>query len=439
MSTPATIRRPCPIPPPVKQAGWRPILAPLRIRGFRLFLIGQVSSNAGGWVQRIAQDWLVLTVTGSTTAVGVTTALQLAPTLVLGPAGGLIADRYPKRRVLLGTQTAMASMAGILAVLTATNQVQVWQIYVLATCLGVVIAVDKPTQQALVTELVGQGNLRAAVSLHASVFQFGGLVGPAISGVLIHVVGTGYAFGINALSFLAPMITIYLIREHDLQRPAERVARSGGQLQEAVRYVFGRKDALWPIVLAGVFGLFTTNLPNTLAAYAKEFLSFGPTGYALLNTLVAVGSLGGALASARFPIVRLRSIVAAALLLAAGYVLASVAPNVAILCVLLVPIGASTALLLTSVSSAVQLAVSSSLRGRVIGVYLLVFVGSGAVGGPVLGIINQSFGPQAALLVSGLVPGFATLVVAWKLAQQTGQRVRFRPQALSEVLVIVPR
>lgn len=439
LRTPAEIDRPSTTATLDEAAGWRAPLRPLRIRNFRIFLIGQVFSNIGAWVQRIAQDWLVLTLTGSATAVGVTTALQLLPTLLLGPVGGLIADRHPKRRVLLATQAALASTAAVLTVLTLTHQVQVWHIYLLAALLGVVIAVDKPTQQALVTEMVGSRMLRAAVSLHSSVFQFGGLVGPAVSGVLIYSVGTGYSFGINALSFVPPVLALWLIRDEELDRPDAAAGRRRGQLRGGMCYALGRKDAVWPIVLAGVFGLFTTNLPITLAAYARTVFESGASGYALLNTVVAVGALSGALISARYPVVKLRSIVTLALLLAGGYVVASLAPNLQTFCALLVVLGASTALLLASASSTVQLAADGGVRGRVIGFYLMVFVGCGAVGGPILGFVTQSLGPHVGMLISGLVPGLATLWVAWKLARLGRLRVRLRTRRGWSRLVIVPR
>jgi MFS family permease len=172
----------------------------LRTRNFRLFASGQVVSNTGTWMQRIAQDWLVLSLTGSATAVGITTALQFVPTLMFGLTGGLLADRYPKRRILLATQVGMATMGATLAALTLTGRVQVWHVFVIAFGLGMVTAVDNPTRQSFVNEMVGPDHLRNAISLNASVFQLGALVGPAISGVLINAVGPGYSFALNAIS-----------------------------------------------------------------------------------------------------------------------------------------------------------------------------------------------------------------------------------------------
>ena len=188
----------------------------LRTRNFRLFATGQLCSNIGTWVQRIAQDWLVLSLTGSATDVGITTALQFVPTLLFGLVGGLIADRYPKRRILLATQSGLAAIAGILAVLTLTHEVTAWQVYLVAFGLGLVTAVDNPTRQSFANEMVGPHQLSNAISINSSVFQLGGLVGPAVSGALITAVGPGYSFAINALSYAAPLVALSRMRTSEL-------------------------------------------------------------------------------------------------------------------------------------------------------------------------------------------------------------------------------
>lgn len=177
----------------------------LHTRNFRLFATGQLFSNTGSWVQRIAQDWLVLSLTGSASAVGITTALQFVPTLLLGLVSGLLADRYSKRTILLCTQVGMASMAAMLAYLTLDHQVQAWHVFIIAFGLGIVTAIDNPTRQAFVNEMVGPEQLRNAISINSSVFQLGGLIGPAVSGALISAVGPGYSFAINAVSYMAPL------------------------------------------------------------------------------------------------------------------------------------------------------------------------------------------------------------------------------------------
>lgn len=387
----------------------------LHTRNFRLFATGQLVSNTGAWVQRIAQDWLVLSITGSATAVGITTALQFLPTLLFGLAGGVIADRYPKRRVLLCTQVGMASMATTLAILTLGHHVQVWHVYLVAFGLGTVVAVDNPTRQSFVNEMVGQQQLRNAVSINASVFQLGALIGPAISGLLINAVGSGYAFALNAASYSASTTALLLMRDGELH-PAP-AARDGTRVRDGLRYVAGRPDVLWPTVLVGVFGLFTVNLPVTLAAYARSVFDIGAGGYGLLTSVLAVGSVTGALISAGRARTRLRALVAIAGTLATLYMIAALAPSEWTYAPVLVGVGGATLLLYTSANSMVQLAAADSIRGRVMSVYLMVFIGSGAIGGPLVGWLDEHLGPRAGMLISGLVPAIVTALIGMRLAR----------------------
>ena len=394
----------------------------LHTRNFRLFASGQIVSNTGAWVQRIAQDWLVLSITGSATAVGITTALQFLPTLLVGLAGGVIADRYPKRRVLLFTQAGMASMAATLAILTLGHHVQVWHVYLVAFGLGTVVAVDHPTRQSFVNEMVGPEHLRNAVSINATVFQLGALIGPAISGVLINAVGSGYAFALNAVSYSASTTALLLMRDSELH-PAP-AAGNVTRIRDGLRYVARRPDVLWPTVLVGVFGLFTVNLPVTLAAYARSVFDIGASGYGLLTSVLAVGSVTGALISAGRSRTRLRALVATAGALATLYMLAALAPSEWAYSSVLVGVGGATLLLYTSANSTVQLAAEDSIRGRVMSVYLMVFIGSGAIGGPLVGWLDEHLGPRTGMLISGLVPAVITVLVAVRLARLADVRLR---------------
>jgi MFS family permease len=411
----------------------------LRTRNYRLFATGQLFSNTGAWVQRIAQDWLVLSITGSATAVGITTALQFLPTLLFGLYGGLIADRCNKRRVLIGTQVGMASMAAILAALTLSGRVMPWHVYLIAFGLGMVTAIDNPTRQSFVNEMVGPDQLRNAISLNASVFQLGALIGPAISGFLITAIGPGYSFAVNAVSYVAPMIALSRIREKELNRTGRRAGKAD-RLRDGVQYVRQRPEILWPTVLVGTFGLFTINLPVTLAAYAKDVFHSGPSGYGMLSSAVALGSIAGALISARRASTRLRTLTGLAVVLAAMYLFAALVPGQWSYRLLLVAVGAASLLFLTSANSSVQLAAGDAIRGRVMSVYLLVFIGSGAIGGPILGSIDQHLGPQVGMLLSGLLPGLATLAIAAKLSHDADLRVGRQPgESMSWRLGLVPR
>ncbi|UQX88025.1 MFS transporter [Jatrophihabitans telluris] len=411
----------------------------LRTRNFRLFASGQVVSNTGAWVQRIAQDWLVLTLTGSATAVGITTALQFLPTLLFGLYGGLIADRYNKRRVLLLTQIGMASMSAGLAWLTLTDRVLPWHVYRIAFGLGLVTAVDNPTRQSFVNEMVGPEQLRNAISLNASVFQLGALIGPAVSGYLINAVGSGYSFAINTLSFVAPFIALMRIDESQLNRTVT-TTRSGASLRDGLRYVLSRPDVLWPTTLVGMFGIFTINLPVTLAAYANTEFHSGASGYGTLSSAVALGSVVGALVSARRTRTRLRGLTMLGAIVCVLTVLTAAVGEQWAYTALLAAVGAATLLFLTSANSTVQLAAEDGIRGRVMGVYLLVFIGSGAIGGPLLGAIDQHFGPRTGMLVSGVVPGIATVVVALRLAHDGHLRLQLRPAgSRAPLLAVVSR
>jgi MFS family permease len=424
--------------PPIPESPRSTTFSSLRTRNFRLFATGQLFSNTGSWVQRIAQDWLVLTLTGSAAAVGITTALQFLPTVLFGLLGGLIADRYPKRRILLATQIGMSTMAATLACLTLTHQVAVWHVYFIAFGLGIVTAIDNPTRQSFVNEMVGHDHLRNAISINSSVFQLGGLIGPAISGVLIGAVGPGYAFAINAVSYTAPFVALSMMRDSELIM-MPRATRQPGQLRAGLRYVAGRPDLLWPTVLVGVFGLFTANLPVTLAAYAKSVFHSGPAGYGMLSVIVSLGAFSGALVSTRLPRARLRRLLLFGTVLAALDMLAAAAPGELSLCVLLFFVGAATLLLLTSANSTVQTAAHDTLRGRVMSVYLLVFVGSAAIGGPLLGAADEHFGPRIGMLLAGVVPAIAIVFIATKLAGDARRGISLTGGPMAQLAAVMAR
>lgn len=306
-----------PPPEPVASAPEAPVarervsmFRSLRVRNYRLFFVGQVVSNIGTWMQRIAQDWLVLSLTGSSTAVGVTMALQFLPMLLFGLYGGVLVDRFPKRRLLFVTQTSMALTGLALAVLTLSGHVQVWHVYVAAFAVGMATVVDNPARQSFVSEMVGPEHLQNAVSLNSANFQSARLVGPAVAGVLITTVGTGWAFLYNGLSFAAPLTGLLLMRTRDLN-PVRRAPRAKGQLREGLRYVAGRPELLWPIVLVGFIGTFGFNFPVWLSAYADDVFHADAGSYSLFNTLMAVGSVSGALLAARRGTARLRVLIGA--------------------------------------------------------------------------------------------------------------------------------
>jgi MFS family permease len=410
------------VPASRRRPGWRETFSALEVRNFRLFVTGLFVSSTGGWVQRIAQDWLVLTLTGSATAVGVTTALQFLPTLLLGLFGGVIADRFPKRLVLLVTQSTMCGLAATLAVLGLTGQVQVWHVYTLALVLGLATAVDNPTRQSFVTEMVGRDRVRNAISMVSSTFQLGGLLGPAVGGAMIGAVGTGWAFALNAASFAGSISALLLMRESELpHRSAARLTgtmRLRDGLRDGLEYAAHEPAVRWAVVLVGLFGMFTISLPVTLTAFADVVFHSGAAGYGLLNSVVALGSLAGALLSARrLRPHRLRNLFGIAGILALTEMVAAAAPSLWTFLPLLCALGLATLMFLTSAQSMVQLTTPDLLRGRVAGIYNLVFIGGGAIGGPLVGWIDETYGGRTGLLLAGLIPASATVVIAARLAR----------------------
>jgi MFS family permease len=394
-----------PTPPPSRPRQWPASLAALQVRDYRLFLSSQVVATTGLWMQRIAQDWLVLQLTGSVTAVGVAVALQFLPVLVFGLFGGVIADRYPKRTLLLITQSVATLMALTLGTLALTGDVRVWHVYAVATVLGFVTVVDNPTRQVFVAELVGNKHIRNAVSLNSSVFQFGALLGPALSGALIHAVGQGWSFLINAASCLVVVTMLIIIRPKNAPGRDERASartESKGALREGLRYIRSTSEVGWTILLVATMGLFGLNMPVILAAFADHVFTAGVGGYSLFNSLTAVGALTGALLSARRrELVRLRTLVASLCVLGAVLMAASLAPYIWLFGSILVAVGLMNLLFLTGANSLVQMTTAPTLRGRVMGVYILVLLGGQALGGPTVGWLIDHFGARPSMFLCG--------------------------------------
>jgi MFS family permease len=390
----------------------------LHVRNYRLFAGGQVVSLTGTWAQRIAQDWLVLDLSGNSgVALGVVTALQFLPVLALGLWGGVLADRYDKRRMLVGVQVAMGVLALLLGLLDLTGAVQLWQVYALSFALGIASALDTPVRQSFVVELVGPDDLPNAVSLNSATFNSARIVGPAVAGVLISTVGTGWVFLGNAASFVAVVSGLLLMRSDELH-VGTRVVKARGQVREGLLYVRNRPDLLVPITLVAVIGTFGLNFQITMALVAKQVFSAGAGSFGLLTSMLAVGSLVGALASARRsgpP--RVRRLLLSALAFGVLEVLVGLAPTYAVMAALLVPTGVAVLTFTTTANTLIQLGSAAHVRGRVMALYALVFLGGTPVGAPLIGAVAQSLGPRSGLLVGGVVSAAAALVGAWYLTR----------------------
>lgn len=412
----------------------------LRIRNYRLFVASQVVANTGLWMQRVAQDWLVLQLTGSVAAVGMTVALQFTPMLMFGLFGGVVADRYPKRNLLIASQTTAGLLAGLLAALTLSGSVAVWHVYVIAIALGFVTVIDNPARQVFVNEMVGPQHLRSAISVNSSIFQLGGLVGPALSGLLIHAVGEGWSFGINGLACGYVVLTLVRMRPAELH-VSPVVARAKGQLREGLRYVVSEPAILWTVVLVAFVAVFGMNMPVLLAAFANNVFHLGAGGYGLFNSLVAAGALVGALASTRRTSVRLRILTATAAIYGVLQATASLAPSLLLYGIALVGIGGATLAFLTGANSLVQTTAGIELRGRVMSLYMLVLLGGQAIGAVIMGRVTETFGPRIAMLISGSTPAVATIAIALLLARagQLTLTVDWHRRAPGGHLRVVPR
>ncbi|MFF1293355.1 MULTISPECIES: MFS transporter [unclassified Streptomyces] len=388
----------------------------LKSRNYRLFFAGQVVSNTGTWMQRIAQDWLVLSLTGSSTAVGVTTALQFLPMLLFGLYGGVLVDRLPKRPTLLVTQSAMAVTGLALAFLTLSGHVEVWHVYLAAFAVGLATVVDNPARQTFVSEMVGPDQLQNAVSLNSANFQSARLIGPAVAGLMITGVGTGWAFLANGLSFVAPITGLLLMRSRELHA-VERAPRGKGQLREGLHYVAGRPDLIWTIVLVGFVSTFGFNFPVYLSAFADDVFHAGAGSYSLFNTLMAVGSLAGALLAARRGTARMRVLVAGAVAFGTLEIVAALAPSLWLFALLMVPIGMFGMTVNVTANSSVQLSTDPAMRGRVMSLYMMVFMGGAPLGAPIAGWITDAYGVRAGLAAGGVIAASAAVTIGLCLAR----------------------
>ena len=401
--------------------------ASLRIRNYRLYAAGGLVSNAGTWMGRVAQDWLVLTelTDRSASALGIATGLQFTPFLLLAPWTGMIADRFPKRRILLTTQSTLTVTALLLGVLTATGAVQLWQVYALALLQGLAQAVDNPARQAFVSEMVGGQHVANAVALNSASFNAGRLIGPAVAGLLIAAYGTGVAMLANAGSFLLLLAALLAMRAGELM-PAP-LARGRGQIREGFAYVRGRADIRRVMVLVFVLGTFGMNFQITTALMATREFGMGPTEFGLLGSVMAVGSLSAALLSARRAQPRLRVLLVALGGFTVATAAAALAPTYALFALALVPCGLAALTALTTANALVQVSVDPAVRGRVMALYMAIFLGGTPIGAPLIGWLGDWAGPRWTIAVGSMAVGASVLIVGVRLLRGENVGVSPRP------------
>ncbi|NMI01930.1 MFS transporter [Pseudonocardia sp. K10HN5] len=401
------------------------MFASLRVPNYRLYAGGQVVSLAGTWMQRVAQDWLVLDLShGSATALGIAAALQFTPTLLLSLWGGVLADRVDKRRMLIAVQVAMGLCALALGLLDVTGVVTLGQVYLLCALLGCFSALDVPVRQSFVSELVGPAQVGNAVALNSLTFNLARIVGPSVAGVMIVAIGTGWVFLANAVSFVGVVTGLLLMNEAGLFR-AEPVPRAPGQLREGLRYVRGRPELIAVLVLVFLVSTFGINFYMTLALVARNVFGRGAEAYGLLTTLLAVGSvIGATLAARRSGRPRLRLVAGSGLIFGVLLIGAGLMPTYLATGIALVPVGVAVLTFTTAANSTVQLSVDPTMRGRVMGLYMLLFLGGTPLGGPLLGVLAEHFGGRAPLVLGGLVTVASVLVVgAVLLRRHAGARL----------------
>jgi MFS family permease len=391
----------------------------LRNYNYRVWAAGAMVSNIGTWMQRTAQDWLVLTelTDKSGTAVGIVMSLQFGPSLLLLPLTGYVADRYDRRRVLIATQSAQGLLALGLGLMTLTGLVQLWHVYLFALLLGCVTAFDAPARQTFVSELVGEEDLTNAVALNATSFNAARMVGPAVAGVLIASTGTGWVFVINALSYLGVLLSLAMLRVSDLHRRGKALRAEGGLLA-GLRYVWSRPDlkaVLFMLFLLGTFGL---NFPIFISTMAVGPFQAGADHYGGLTSAMAVGSVAGALFTASRAQPHIARLVNASLIFGIGCALAAIMPSYGLFGLVLVFIGISAQTFTTSINTVVQLSTEPAMRGRVMAILLAILMGATPLGAPLVGWVADTFGPRWALGV-GAASGFASAIVGLLYRRRT--------------------
>jgi MFS family permease len=380
----------------------------LEVPNYRRYFAGQLISLSGTWMQTVAAVWVILTLTDSGVAVGLTTALQFLPMLLIGAWGGLLADRIPKRRLLMTTQALMMIPAAGLFAVTATGVVTPWMVYLAVFAFGSLNAIDNPTRQSFVYEMVGPDRVVNAVSLNSVIVQAARIVGPALAGVMIATVGVVPCFGLNALTFVAMILALWGMDPARLQA-APVAERRPGAIRDGLRYVQKTPELMVPLALMGLVGTLGFNFQVVLPLLARFSFESGAMTYASLVSAMAVGSIAGALVNGHRGRTGPRLIAGGAFAFGLSALLAAAMPSLALEVVMLALLGAAAVTFAATINSTLQLAVTPEMRGRVMALYSVVFLGSTPIGAPLTGWLAQSYDPRIALLLAGI----SGLTAAW--------------------------
>ncbi|MGA9775318.1 MAG: MFS transporter [Candidatus Dormiibacterota bacterium] len=378
----------------------------LSTRNYRLFFGGQLISVTGSWLQSTAQAWLILDLTHSAFMLGLLVMAQFLPNLLLQPLGGVIADRFPKRRMLVFTQTSFALVAAILGVTVGLHLVQTWEVFVVVLAFGLINVVDGPTRQAFVPEMVGPDQLPNAVALNSTVFNGARVVGPAVGGILIATVGTALCFDLNALSYLAVIGALLWMQPQELHLPKRHRPAAGGtfaQIREGAAYARHTPEVMLVILLMLVVGTFSYNFSVFIPALARNGLHVGATGFGFLSGALGVGALIGALGVAYTGRAAVPALLAGCAIFGAFLAAAGQASGIVPAMILLAMAGVGMIIFSATSNSIIQMHTPSRLRGRVMALYLWVFLGTTPIGSPLTGLVEQSLGSHAAMGIGGLV------------------------------------
>jgi MFS family permease len=373
----------------------------LRTRNFRLYFLGQVVSGTGSWMQMVAQAWLVLRLTHSGVAIGVTLALQFTPMLLAGAWGGVIADRVDKRRLLVATAATSGALALVLGTVAALGIVEVWMVYVLAVALGLVTAIDNPTRRSFVPEMVPDDDVANAVGLNSTVFTAARVIGPAFAGVVIAAVGVAWCFLLNGLSFVAVIWALAAMHRSEL-RPSTPVPRQPRQLRDGVAYAWRNRPVRVALLITLVIGTLAFNYQVVLPLMAREEFGGDAATFGTLMALLGAGSLVGALWVAHFGRASSRVMVLATLALGAAMTAAALAPSLATEMAVLPAVGLTSMVLLSMATAVCNEETAPELRGRVMALFGIAFLGSTPIGAPLVGLVSESLGPRAGLGIGAL-------------------------------------
>jgi MFS family permease len=402
-------------------AGFARTFASLRVRNYRRYFAGQVVSITGNWMQTVAEMWLMVELTGSGVSVGLTAGLQFLPILLFGAWGGLLADRMPKRRLLMITQSLMALPALALWALTTSGSIEVWMVYALVLVRGAVNAVDNPARQSFAIEMVGTDRVVNAVALNSVIIHTARILGPAAAGLTIALIGVGPCFLVNAISFAAMLLALKGMDPERLHTP-EIALRARGQLRSALRYVARTPSLRIPLAMMAVVGTLSFNFQVLLPLLASFTWHGTAALYTALAVAMGIGSVTGALAAGARGRVGPRLLVAAAAAFGIAELLVAVAPTIELQLLALVPLGAVSVTFAAGINSSLQLAVEPSMRGRVMALYSVVFLGSTPIGAPLVGWIAEVAGPRAGLVVGALAALLAAAGGAAAFARVTPVR-----------------